>query len=321
MPRISQWEHAIGRRLRLRDLFVFFTVVECGSMSKAALRLSVSTPSVSELIADLEHAVGVTLLDRSSKGVTPTRFGKALLIRGQAAFDELRQGLRDIDSMADPGSGEVRIGCPESCAAFLALVIERVSRSHPRIRFATRQVHAPTVEFPELLSRNIDLVLARLLVGPGTARVGDEFDTEVLFEDPFSAVVGRQSKWARRRKLDLAEIAQERWILPPLDILAGLILKEAFESRGLRVPEPAVSTFSVFLRNHLASRGDYISVLPRSVLRLSAARYGLKVLPVELSSFRPSPFAVVTLKNRTLPPVVQVFLESAREAAKLFRSA
>src|SRR5689334_8727635 len=104
MPRVRQWEQALGRRLRLRDLFVFFTVVECGSMSKAALRLGVSTPSVSELIGDLEHAVGVALLDRGRKGVTPTRFGDALLTRGQAAFDELRQGLREIDSMADPGS-------------------------------------------------------------------------------------------------------------------------------------------------------------------------------------------------------------------------
>src|SRR5579872_5208051 len=101
-------------RLRLRDLSVFFTVLECGSLSKAALRLGVSTPSVSERIANLERTVGARLLDRSPRGVVATRFGEALLARGRAAFDELRQGLRDLDSIADPAAGEVRIGCPES---------------------------------------------------------------------------------------------------------------------------------------------------------------------------------------------------------------
>ena len=93
MPRLTQWEQQIGRRLRLRDLFVFFAVVESGSMAKAGAKLGVSTPSISEVIAALEHALGVRLLDRSSKGVVATAYGEALLIRGRAAFDELRQGI------------------------------------------------------------------------------------------------------------------------------------------------------------------------------------------------------------------------------------
>src|SRR5262245_42426320 len=117
MPRIVQWERQIGRRLRLRDLFVFSTVVRSGSMAKAAAQLDVTTPSVSEIIADLEHALGVRLLDRSPQGVTATVFGEALLRRGEAAFDELRQGVRDIEFLADPAAGEVRIGCPDSIIA------------------------------------------------------------------------------------------------------------------------------------------------------------------------------------------------------------
>src|SRR5215468_8104612 len=113
MPKLMQWEHQIGRRLRLRDLFVYFTVAEQGSMAKAASKLGVSTPSISEVVAGLEHALGVRLLDRSSKGVVTTQYGEAVLARGRAAFDELRQGIRDIDFIADPHAGELRIGCPE----------------------------------------------------------------------------------------------------------------------------------------------------------------------------------------------------------------
>src|SRR5262249_37978672 len=109
MARLSQWEQQIGRRLRLRDLSVFFTVVEYGSMAKAAAKLGVSTPSISEVIAGLEHALGVRLLDRSPQGVVTTPYGKALLARGRAAFDELRQGIRDIEFIADPEAGALRL--------------------------------------------------------------------------------------------------------------------------------------------------------------------------------------------------------------------
>jgi len=323
MPRVSQWENAIGRRLRLRDLFVFFTVVEWGSMAKAAARLGVSAPSVSELISDLEHAVGARLLDRSPRGVVATAYGEALLARGQAAFDELRQGIRDIESISDPGSGEVKLGCPESCAGFLALAIEEVSKRYPRMRFSTRQVYAPTVEFPELVARQVDLVLARLVAPPRDGRLGEKVRAEVLFDDPFSAVVGPRSRWANRRSIDRADLealAKERWLLPPLDVLAGLMLRDVFESQGLEAPAPHISTFSILLRTVMPCEGDYIALLPRSVLRLNAQRFGLVALPIDFSSRRASPYAMVTLQDRSLTPAVQVFIDCAREVARQFRS-
>jgi molybdenum-dependent DNA-binding transcriptional regulator ModE len=64
MLRKIDWDNQIGHRLRLRDLHVFFTVAQDGSMSKAAARIGVSTPTVSEVIAGLEHGLGVRLFDR-----------------------------------------------------------------------------------------------------------------------------------------------------------------------------------------------------------------------------------------------------------------
>jgi DNA-binding transcriptional LysR family regulator len=314
MPRITQWERRIGRRLRLRDLYVFFTVVECGSMTKAASLLGVSTPSISDVIAGLEHVLGVRLLDRTPKGVLPTSYGEALLARGHAAFDELRQGVRDIEFISDPTAGEVRIGCSESLLAFLVPVIERLSRQHPRVRLHVQQIHWPTVEFPELHKREIDLAFARL-VSPQHGPLDEDLNAEVLFDDTFSAVVGPKSKWWRRRKLDLADLADETWISTPLDVLAGRFVTEAFEARGLKPPIPHVATYSTYLRSNLAIRGQCVAVLPRSVLVLSAERYSLKELPVQLST-KPSPVAIVTLKNRTLTPVVQGFVECAREIGR-----
>jgi len=317
MARLIQWEQQIGRRLRLRDLFVFFTVVEYGSMAKAAAKLGVSTPSISEVIAGLEHALGVRLLDRSPQGVVTTPYGKALLARGRAAFDELRQGIGDIEFIADPHAGELRIGCPESLAAgFLVAVLERFTKNHPRVRFQVVPVYTPTVEFPELQERKIDLVFARLAKDPVHGRLSEDLNAEVLFNDRYALVVGEKSQWARRRHIDLADLLDEPWIMTPLDALGDAFLVKAFKTRGLKAPNLVITTFSIHLRNNLVGSGKFITALPGSVLRIYRKPHGLKELPIELS-VRP-PVAVVTLRNRTLGPAVDLFIQCAREIASSY---
>jgi len=152
-----QWDQKIGRRLRLRDLFVFLTVVESGSMGRAAAKLGVSTPSISEVIADLEHAVGARLLDRGPKGVVTTPYGDALLGRARATIDELHQGIRDIEFIGDRHAGELRIGCPEPITAgFLLPILSRLTACYPRLRYHVQQVQQPTVDYPELHDRKVD---------------------------------------------------------------------------------------------------------------------------------------------------------------------
>jgi DNA-binding transcriptional LysR family regulator len=111
-----EWDQRIGRRLKLRDLQILSSVVQEGSMAKAAAQLRMSQPAVSEAIANLEAALGVRLLDRSPKGVEPTIYAQSLLKRSQVVFDELQLGLRDLKFLANPTVGEVRVGCPENLA-------------------------------------------------------------------------------------------------------------------------------------------------------------------------------------------------------------
>ena len=309
-------ERQIGHRLKLRDLHVFFCVVDAGSMSKAAEQLGISTPSVSDVIAGLEHALGVRLFDRSSKGVVLTDYGHALLIRARAAFDELRQAIRDIDFIRDPGAGEVHVGCPESVAAgFLLPVVERLAGTHPRLRMHVQQVHTPNVEFPELEQRKVDLVVARLAKAPANGRFDNELKIEVLFPDPFYVVVSKAGRWGRQRgKVSLGDLADERWILPPSDALAGGLVATAYEACGLAAPLPRLETFSIHLRSNLVECGDFVTALPRSVLRFIGCRDALEVLPIELADSG-SCVAIVTLQHRTLTPAVQSFIECARVVA------
>jgi DNA-binding transcriptional LysR family regulator len=124
----------IERRLKLHDLRVLMSVVERGSMAKAAERLATSQPAVSRAIGDLEHSLGVRLLDRGPRGVVPTPYGRALIKRSVAVFDELRLGVKDLEFLADPTAGEVRIVAPMAFAAgFVTAVIDRFTRRHPRV--------------------------------------------------------------------------------------------------------------------------------------------------------------------------------------------
>ena len=307
----QDWEGRIGRRLRLRDLHILFAVVQWGSMAKAATNLAMSQPAVSEAIASLEDALGVRLLDRSPRGTEPTIYAHALLKRSNVVFDELRQGIRDIEFLADPTTGEIRIASPEAFASgLLPAAIDRLSRRYPQIIVRVVQANTSTLEFRELRERKVDLVLARI---PG-AFVEDDLDIEILFDDPHFVVAGTRSRWARRRKIALAELVNEPWMFPGNQVPRAQIT-EAFKAHGLKVPQETVSAASILLRKHLLATGRFLTVLPDSVLRYNAKQWSLKALPVDLG-VKPRPVAIVTLKNRTLSPVVQLFVEQVRAVAK-----
>jgi DNA-binding transcriptional LysR family regulator len=213
MLRKIDWESQIGRRLRLRDLHVFSTVVQCGSMAKAARNLGVSHPAVSEVIADLEHALGVRLLDRSARGIEPTIYGDALLKRSVAVFDELKQSIRDIEFLSDATTGEVRVGCREGPLWFTLLpeVILKFSKQYPRIAVDTYLIdHADA--FLGLRERRHDCVLMFFLQKSLPNEAADDLKVEILYDDERIVAAGVHSKWARRRKIDLAELIDEPWV-------------------------------------------------------------------------------------------------------------
>jgi DNA-binding transcriptional LysR family regulator len=304
-----KWTDRIGRRLKLNDLHLFITVVEMGSMSKAAERLAISQPSISKAIADIEHTVGVRLLDRTSTGVVPTAYGRALFKHSVGAFDELRQCIKDIEFLADPTVGEIRIGCPEAIASGLLVgVLDQFSSQYPRVTVRVSAADNMSQEFWQLRERQVDLLLG----GVPKLFAEEDLEAEVLYEDRPFIVSGINSRWARCRKVEFEELLEEPWLMPG----EGFFLAESFRSRGLAVPKFGVTTYSVYQRTHLLSTGRFIGILSGSVLRSSAAKhFSLKILPVDFAAHFWS-VAIVTLKNRTISPVVQTFIDCIRDVAK-----
>jgi DNA-binding transcriptional LysR family regulator len=306
-----KWNDRIGRRLKLHDLHVLMTVAEVGSMGKAAERLAVSPPSVSKAIADIEHAVGVRLLDRTSKGVETTAYGRALLRHGMGAFDELRQGIKAIESLDDPTVGEVRLGCPDVFASgLISAIIDRFSAQYPRVVVNVTAANNVEREFQQLRDRAVDFLLAGF---PRTV-AADDLGLEFLYEDRPFVVSGRKSQWARRRKVELAELADEPWLLPREGMFVSL-LAETFQTKGVPMPKFGIRSYSVYQRMTLLATNRFVSAEVGSVLRFNADRFPVKILPVDLG-VRPWPVWIVTAKNRTVSPVVQTFLRCVREVTK-----
>lgn len=311
---LEHWEARIGRRLRLHDLHVFLTVVQWGSMAKAAHRLAVSQPAVSKSIADLEHALKVRLLDRTPRGVEPTLYGRALARRGLAVFDELRQGVGEIEFLANPVVGEVRVGCNESLsAALLPAVIKRLHATHPGVTVHVAQMSRPIAfEVKGLRDRSVDLIIAR---GEFTVPE-DDVESDVLFTEPFIVVASARSPWTRRRKLQLAELLGEKWILYPPEEAPGALVHQAFRNRGLAMPRARIATMSYHLRDMLLTTDDYLTVIPACMLSvLNAKRPTVKPLPIDLG-VQTRPVAIFTLKNRTLSPIAELFIRCARTATR-----
>jgi DNA-binding transcriptional LysR family regulator len=306
-----QLSDRIGRRLKLQDLHILMTVVQAGSMGKAAERLNTVQPSISRSIAELEHALGVRLLDRQRQGVAPTDYGRALLDCGVAVFDELRQGVKNIEFLADPTVGEVRIGNSlTSAASFVAAVIDRLSRRYPRIVFHLVTAAADKLHH-DLTQRSIDFVIARR----GGPLADEQFGYETLYDDSYVVLAGAQNPWARRRRIKLAELVNEPWALPTPDGVLGLVAIEAFRACGLDFPRATVVADFAEARMSLLTTGRFLTISPASTLKFPSRRPELKVLPVELS-MAPMPVGIVTVRNRTLSPVAKLFIECAREVAK-----
>jgi DNA-binding transcriptional LysR family regulator len=314
MSRRIDWESQIGRQLRLRDLHAFFTVIRSGSMAKAATELGVSQPAVSKVISDLEHALGVRLLDRSTRGVEPTVYGHALLKRGLAAFDELRQGIRDIEFLADPAAGEVKIGCPVGIGNTLMLrIVEPFMKKYPRVTLHVDAVPNPQ-SFPGLHERIYDLYLTLLPLPE--SRVPEGLNIEFLFSDPLVVAAGTRHRWGNRRKVEFADLVGEPWILPRADSWNYICIAEAFRARGLHMPKVSLWSNIAPLRNQLMAQGQFVTAVSSS----NARWYGMKVLPVDLP-VRPWPVVIATVKNRTPSPVVELFVAFVRELTKPMRDA
>jgi DNA-binding transcriptional LysR family regulator len=299
------------RRLKLNDLRLFQAVVEFGGMAKAASRLNISQPAVSKAIASLENTLKVRLLDRTPQGVEPTQYGQALLDGGVAVFDELTKSVKQIEYLADPTSGEVRIGCTEAGAAgFVPAVIRQLTARYPRVVFRITTADPMTLVSRDLAERRVELVIGAI---PEPIPHKD-VEVTFLFDDRHVVMAGEQNKWVRRRKIKLTRLMAEPWVLPPPESDIGRAIGEIFRKKGVELPQKRVETFSIPLSHHLLATGQFLTMHPVVMARLGNY-LPLRRLDVEFAGVNRR-VGVMVVRRRTLSPLARVVIDCAHELAK-----
>ncbi len=304
------WDDRIGRRLKLKDLHTLLTVAEVGSMAKAAQRLALSQPAISKALAEMEFALGAPLLDRSSRGVDLTECGELLIDRARVIFDELRQGVTDIEQLNDPLRGTVRIGSTEPVVGVVAEIISGLARKYPRVLHEVMVSDLDTL-LAQLRERSLDVLVSRWLP-PINA---DDLAVTTMFNSPLAVMAADCHPLLQRKKLKLADLSDEKWTLSPSDSFLGRIIAEMFHSRDLPLPPTAVTTISVHMRLNLLATGDFLTVLPLQMLQYPTNKTWLRALDVDLHD-SVQPIASVTLKRRRTGHTLSLFEKEASEVSK-----
>lgn len=305
-----KWDDRIGRRLRLKDLHTLQTVAEVGSMAKASERLGLSQPAISKAVADMEHTLGTSLLDRSARGVALTESGRLLVDRARVVFDEILQGVGDIERLSDPTRGVVRIGTTEPVASVVSEIISRLARRYPRIAYDVMISDRDTL-IGELRERTRDVVVTRWATPP----VAGDLAVQPLFKSTLAVMTAHGHPLLRRKKLDLADLMDQRWTLSPPDSFLGRVVVDLFRRRDLPIPPAVVTTISIHMRLALLAGGGFLTILPAQMLHSPAQRAWLRAVDVDLRDSL-QPIALVTLKKRRVGGALKLFEQASLEICR-----
>ena len=305
-----KWDDRIGRRLRLKDLHTLQTVAELGSMAKASERLALSQPAISKAVSDMEHTLGAPLLERSSRGVELTESGRLLVERARVIFDEVRQGISDIENLSDPVRGTIRIGTTEPVTGVVSAIIAQLARKYPRLGYDVVVSDLDTL-ISELRERKHDVLVSRW----DTLRVADDLKAQLLFKSPLAVMVARGHPLLLRKKLDLGDLMQEQWTLSPPESFLGRTVVDLFRRRKLPLPLAIVTTISIHMRLDLLASGRFLTVLPAQMLQHPSNKAWLRALDIDLSDSS-QPVALVTLKRRRSGGPIRFFEEASLDASK-----
>jgi DNA-binding transcriptional LysR family regulator len=299
----------LAMKMELRDIEYFCVVASRGNVGRAAEELGLSQPALSKSLRRLEKAVDAKLVKRTPKGVDLTAVGAALFARARGLRLSLEDIAREAADLRHGRAGHLRIGTgaryavdliPSACATLL--------REAPQVTM-TISVGSVDMLAPALLRGELDLS-----VTGGYVAGYDALVREHLTEDEVVVYASKNHRLAKRKRVTLSEVAQERWVLAR-GSAAQERLRRAFAQSGLPPPRVAVEENAVLFRRHLLPMTDLLGFGPKRFFRESSSREHLVELPIKGLSSRQS-VGVCYRKDGYFAPATQRFIEILKETAK-----
>lgn len=279
----------VRSRLKLRQLLLLLRLGETRHLGRAAEDLSMTQPAATRLLRDLEAAFGAELFQRSRRGMAPTAQGEALLRHARILVNGLGRAREELEDIGGGIAGRLRIGTLISTApVLLPRAIARLKARAPGLRISVQE-GTNDLLVAALARGELDLMLGRVLPEPEGAGLA----YTVLYEEPFVVVAGRAHALAGRRRIALASLVDEPWILPPPGTAVRQEMDGRFAREAGRQPGNVVESVSLLTNQTLLEEGGMLGLLPEAAARHYARNGLLKVLPVELDRLV-GPVALIT---------------------------
>lgn len=293
----ESFPRSLMNRLRFRHLMLLRELGRRGNMHRAAEAISLSQPSASKMLRDIEQAFGFPLFERRSQGMGITELGRHVVEFAGSALVDFERFVADLDAKRQGGFGQLVMGGIMGAAPdVMARAVADLKRKRPLL--AVRILGETSDQLLELLqAREIDLAVGRF----SAPLQHNRFDFEPLANELLCAVVRNGHALSRAGALKLKDLVEWPWVLQLISSPARQLMEEEFAQANLKTPANLVECGSIFATLQLLQSSDAVAVLPESVVRDSIAAGLLSRLPIKVGG-KLSDFGVLTRKSEPLAP-------------------
>ena len=292
-----------------RRLKHFLAVYDMRSMGHAAPKLFLTQPALSKSIRQLEDDLNVKLFDRTPLGVVPTVYGDALAQHARVIRSEMRHAETEISNLRGAVKGHVAVGVgPSVAASLMPLATALLRKSKPGITLTVIEGLVDTV-LPALRHGEIDLA-----VGAWPRPADSDISAETLIGDRVCVVAGPRHPLTRKQPVEMSDLLEYPWVLPPENQRFRQLLAETFLSKGLSLPVPAVTSNSAnFIRTVLLDNQS-LSFLPLQSLPLRQRASTL--VPLDVPGLSREVDVTIAVRQRAvISPAAHALIAALREVA------
>jgi LysR family transcriptional regulator of gallate degradation len=300
----------LTRLVNARLLFVLIAVAETGSEGRAAERLNLSQPAVSQAIRDIEHLASTQLVERTSRGVYLTEAGELLLRRVKLALTELRVAEEEVASLQGMLRGHVTIASlPFSSVELVPQAVTKFLGQNPELKVTIVDGTYDSLVH-QLRSADVDMI-----VGTLRSPVFDDIAQEALLEDSLSVVCRTDHPYARMGPIALRDVVHGPWVVPLLDTVTRSSFEEAFRAENIDMPAIRLEVHNPMVVRSILLKSDYLALLSPLQVRSEIMAGQLTVLPIALKGTQRR--IGLTLRDDASPsPGMKALLHALRTAAK-----
>ncbi|KQY82324.1 MULTISPECIES: LysR family transcriptional regulator [Roseateles] len=297
--------------LKIRQLVLLVELGKHSSILQAAQGANLTQSAASRLLADTEHALGVKLFERQSRGVTPTWYGEVMIRRAGAALAELDAGHQEVMELLAGLSGRVAVGSILTpSTTLLPAAVAALQARQPGVDVdITVDTSKPLIQ--QLRGGHLDLMLGRVL----DASLAGELSFEPLTGESHSLIARAGHPLAARHDLSLAELSAQAWVLPPSGSILRDRLTALFLSAGLSPPRQAVQTLALPVVTSLLVQSDMVAALPEELVQPYLDAGVLTVLGFDLG-LRMDAYGIVMRRGHRRSPSAELLLTCLRDEAR-----